>query len=177
MDIAREKGASSWVTAVPSHDHHTILSKGDFIDAVCIRYGWIPPNLPDVCVCGATFNIQHALDCMIGYRTIQHNEVRDTVAAVLKEAGYKAVEIEPRLQPLSGEFFEYKSAVRDDEARSDVKCNGFWRAMRSAFFDIKVVSPYAKSNAHLSNPSMYRKAEKSKEREYSERIKNIEHAD
>ena len=178
MNIAREKGASSWVTACPSHDHNTVLSKGDFIDAVCIRYGWTLPNLPDVCVCGATFNVQHALDCLIGgYRTIQHNETRDVIANAIKDAGYKAVEVEPRLQPLSGEHFEYKSAVRDDEARSDIKCTGFWRAMRVAFFDIKVVSPYAKSYAHLSNASLYRNAERSKEREYSERIKNVEHAD
>ena len=178
MNVAREKGASSWVTACPSHDHNTVLSKGDFIDAICIRYGWTLPNLPDVCVCGATFDVQHALDCMIGgYRTLQHNEVRDVIANVMKETGYKAVEVEPRLQPLSGEQFEYKSAICDEDARSDIKCTGFWRSMRTAFFDIKVVSPYAKSYVHLSHASLYRNAEKSKEREYSERIKNVEHAD
>ena len=112
-----------------------------------------------------------------GYRNVMHNEVRDTVVNVLKEAGYKAVEKEPRLQPLSGENFEYKSANCDDDARSDIKCNGFWRPMRTAFFDIKVLSPYARSYAHLSTAAMYRNAEKSKEREYLERIRNVEHAD
>ena len=34
LKTAREKGASSWVTACPSYDHHTVLSKGDFVDAV-----------------------------------------------------------------------------------------------------------------------------------------------
>ena len=88
MTIAREKGASSWVTACPTYDHDTALNKGDFIDSVCIRYGWSLSNLPDKCVCGATFDVQHALDCMIGgYRNVMHNEVRDTVVNVLKEAG------------------------------------------------------------------------------------------
>ena len=154
------------------------LNKRDFIDSVCIRYGWNLSNLPDKCVCGATFDVQHALDCMIGgYRNVMHNEIRDSVGSVLKEAGYKDVEFEPRLQPLSREHFEYKSANLDDDARSDIKCNGFWRPMRTAFFDIKVVSPYARSYAHLSTASMYRNAEKSKEREYLERIRNVEHAD
>jgi hypothetical protein len=177
LRIAKEKGASSWVTAAPSHDHDTVLSKSDFIDAVYIRYGWTLPNLPDACPCGATFDVQHALDCMRGgYRTIQHNEVRDVLSSVIKEAGFKAVEVEPRLQPLSGESFDYKSANRDDDARSDIKCTGFWRPMRTAFFDIKVVRPYARSYVHQSSKALY-SAEKTKEREYADRIRNVEHAD
>ena len=44
-----------------------------------------------------------------------------------------------------------------------------------AFFDIKVVSPYARSYASMSSDALYRQAEKSKER--AERIRNVEHAD
>src|SRR4051812_15426633 len=51
-------------------DHDTVLNKGEFVDAVYIRYGWTLPNLPTNCVRGASFDVQHALDCMIGgYRT------------------------------------------------------------------------------------------------------------
>ena len=46
-----------------------------------------------------------------------------------------------------------------------------------AFFDIKVVSPYAKSYVSLSSEALYRKAEKAKEREYAERIRHVEHGD
>ena len=49
--------------------------------------------------------------------------------------------------------------------------------MRQAFFDIKVVSPFARSHASLSSEALYRLAEKSKEREYASRIRNVEHAD
>src|SRR4051794_39572705 len=77
---------------------------------------------------------QHALDCMKGgYRTIQHNEVRDVMAQLMKEAGHTAVETEPVLQPLHGEHFERKSANTQDDARSDIKCTGFWRHMRGDF--------------------------------------------
>ena len=79
LKVSAEKGASSWVTATPLYDHGTVLHKGDFVDAVYMRYGWTLPDLPVRCGCQqAAFSLQHALDCKTGgYRTIQHNEVRD----------------------------------------------------------------------------------------------------
>src|SRR4051812_14431759 len=79
------------------------------------------------------------------------------------------VETEPRLQPLSGEHFEYKSANCED-ARSDIKVNGFWRPMRSLKSLCQELCP-------LVYYSDVRNAEKSKEREYLERIRNVEHGD
>ena len=38
--VARHKGASSWVSAIPNEEHGTVLHKKDFLDAVYIRYGW-----------------------------------------------------------------------------------------------------------------------------------------
>jgi len=96
---------------------------------------------------------------------------------VYARAGHVAVEIEPQLQPLDGEVFDYKSANKDDEARSDIKCCGFWSNLRQAYFDVKVVSPFARSNAHLSPAQLFKNAERSKIREYSERIRNVERGD
>ena len=95
----------------------------------------------------------------------------------MREAGLKAVELEPQLQPLDGEAFDFKSANKDDEARSDIKCCGFWSNLRQAYFDVKVVSPFARSNAHLDPAQLYKNAERAKIREYKERILNVEHAD
>jgi hypothetical protein len=123
-------------------------------------------------------NIQHALDCKLGgLRIIQHNEVRDTIAQCMREAGCTAVEVEPQLQPLEGEVFDYKSANKEDEARSDIKCCGFWSTLRQAFFDVKVVSPFARSNVHLEPAQLFKNAERQKIREYKERILNVEHGD
>jgi hypothetical protein len=134
-----------------------------------MRYGWTLLDLPISCPCGAAFNVQHALDCKLGgLRIIQHNEVRDTIAQFMREAGLKAVELEPQLQPLDGEAFDYKSANKDDEARSDIKCCGFWSNLRQAYFDVKVVSPA------MHTPALQ---ERAKIREYKERILNVEHAD
>ena len=88
IKIASEKGASSWVTATPSFDHQTVLHKGYFVDAIYIRYGWELHDLPATCACGVSFSVQHSLDCQLGgYRTIQHNEVRDVIAQCMREAG------------------------------------------------------------------------------------------
>ena len=81
------------------------------------------------------------------------------------------------LQKLSGEEFEYKSANKENDARSDIKVTGFWREMRQAFFDVKVVSPFARSYSHLSQEALFRKSEKAKMREYRERILEVEHGD
>ena len=137
LKACREKGASSWVTAYPTYDHATALHKGEFTDSICIRYGWPLPKLPSVCKCGKPFSVQHALDCMLGgFRTLQHNETRDVVAQCMKDAGYEDVAIEPALQELSGENFKYKSANKDADARSDIKCCGFWSKQRHAYFDL-----------------------------------------
>jgi hypothetical protein len=178
IEIARQKGASSWVTAMPTEEHETVLHKKDFVDAIYIRYGWQIPDLPEICVCGKHFDVQHSLDCGTGgFRTLQHNEVRDLVADCLIESQYRGVVTEPDLIPLSGEIFEHLSVNKDEEARSDVKCLGFWRRMRQAFFDIKVISPYARSYLPKNHKQMFREAEQSKNREYKARINQVEHAD
>ena len=142
-----------------------------------MRYGWTLPDLPVTCPCGTAFSLQHALDCKLGgFRTIQHNEVRDIFAQAMRDAGH-TVESEPPLQKLSGEGFEFKSANKENDARSDIKVTGFWRAMRQAYFDVKVVSPFARSYAHLTQASIMKTAEKAKMREYKERIRDVEHAD
>jgi hypothetical protein len=179
VSAASEKGASSWVTACPSYEHGTVLHKRDFVDACYIRYGWQLPNLPTTCGgCGKPFDLEHALSCKHGgLRIVQHNEVRDTIAQCMQEAGHIAVETEPLLQPLEGETLKYATANKDDEARSDIKCCGFWSKLRQAFFDIKVVSPFARSNAKLLPAQMFKNAELQKVREYGERIRNVERGD
>ena len=107
IDQTCEKGASSWVTARPRYSHPwTVLHKGEFRDAIYLRYGWEPPNLPITCGCGAQFNVAHAMQCTLGgFRGIMHNEVNYVFYDTAKQAGFKDVEWEPELQALSGETF------------------------------------------------------------------------
>ena len=57
LEIANEKGVSSWLTADPSVQFSSILNKSDFRDAVCIRYGYPLDGLPTTCVCGSDLTV------------------------------------------------------------------------------------------------------------------------
>ncbi len=101
MDLASEKGASSWLTALPLSEHGFTLHKGAFQDALALRYGWNPTNTPTNCDCGKAFSTEHALSCAKGgFPTIRHNEIRDLTADLLTEV-CNDVRIEPDLQPIT----------------------------------------------------------------------------
>ena len=53
MELASEKGASSWLTALPLAEFGFSLHKGAFRDAVALRYGWLPPQFACLCDCGS----------------------------------------------------------------------------------------------------------------------------
>ena len=63
VDLACEKGASSWFTAIPLKDMSLDLRKRKFRDALRLRYGWRIPNSPSVCVSGCSFTVDHAMIC------------------------------------------------------------------------------------------------------------------
>lgn len=76
MVMAREKGTSSWLTVLPIAEYDFALHKGDFRDALCIRYNWNPPRLPSQCACGLGFSLSHAMDCSKGgFPSKRHNLV------------------------------------------------------------------------------------------------------
>ena len=97
MDKAREKGASSWVVALPISVHNFTLHKGFFKDALCLRYGWKPPRFPSHCICGVNFSVEHAFSCPCGALPFsRHNDIRDMTARLLTEV-CPNVETEPAL--------------------------------------------------------------------------------
>ena len=99
VELASEKGTSSWLTVQPIAEHGFHLSKGDFRDDLCLRYHWPLPNVPSPCECGQPFSIDHSMICRKGgFPTLRHNEVRDITADLLKEVCHN-VDIEPALQP------------------------------------------------------------------------------
>ena len=148
MDLAQEKGASNWLTSLPLEEFGFSLHKGAFRDAIALRYGWSPLNVPSHCACGTPFSVSHALSCPKGgFPTLRHNEVRDLTAKLMTEVCHDVC-IEPHLQPLTGEVLEGNSAITSDGARLDVAINGFWGGMHErAFFDIRVFNPLTQSNA------------------------------
>ena len=176
MDLAAEKGASSWLTAIPIEEHGFTLHKQAFKDALCIRYSWEPTRLPTHCSCGAPFSTIHAFSCSKGaFPSIRHDHIRDLTAQLMTEV-CSNVETEPTLLPLSGETFQRRTANVEANARQDIRAQGFWGGQReSAFFDVRVFNPYAPSNSTGSQAANYRRHEKEKRRTYERRILEVEH--
>ena len=176
VNLAAEKGASNWLAVLPVDEHGFYLHKTAFRDAICLRFGWKPDRLPEKCVCGSSFTVEHALTCNRGgFSFLRHNEIRDLSAKLLTEV-CPNVGIEPGLQPLSGETLAMRTANRQDEARLDIRAQGFWGERRQdAFFDVRVFNPHAPSNRHTSPTACYKKHEKEKRRAYDQRVREIEH--
>ncbi len=141
LDLAEEKGASTWLTVLPIEEYGFALHKGAFRDALSLRYAWHIPHQPETCACGKSFDVNHAMICPKGgFPIIRHNEVRDITADLLTEICHD-VELEPTLQPLTGERLSHRTANTEDGARLDVKARGFWDRMQCAFFDIGFFTP------------------------------------
>ena len=123
MDLAVEKGALTWLTALPLDEYGFALHKSAFQDALALRYGWLPLCAPTHCACGTS--------CPKGgLPSIRHNEVRDLIATLLTEV-CSQVATEPELQPVSQEEFSQSTANVQDGARLDIVMNGFWGEVRA----------------------------------------------
>ena len=143
FEAASERGASCWLTTLPIAEHGFSLSKGEFHDALCLRFGWQPVNWPQTCVCGKPFCVEHAFTCPCGgFPSIRRNEVRDLTASLLSEV-CSDVGVEPALQPLDGEPLKFATANSEDGARLDVVARDVWgRNRQRAFFDVRVFNPF-----------------------------------
>ena len=175
MDLAQEKGASSWLTTLPLEEFGFTLHKTAFSDAIALRYGWQPSRCPSSCACGSNFSVEHALSCPKGgFPIVRHNEIRDLTANLLTEVCHDVC-VEPTLQPITGETFSNATANSEDGARLDVAASGFWGGrFERAFFDVRVFNPHAPSNRQPL-PSCYRKHENLKKRAYEQRVREVEH--
>ena len=171
---ASEKGSSSWLSVLPLEEHGFYLHKGEFRDVLCLRYGWRPTNMPQLCNCGTQFTVDHAMIChMGGFPTIRHNEIRDITASLLTEVCHN-VATEPAFQPLTGERMNARTANSDGGARLDIHARGFWNRAQDAFFDVRIFYPNASSNRSSEPSSAYRRHEQAKKHEYGQRVREIE---
>ena len=51
IELASEKGASSWLTVIPMSEKVFTLNKWEFRDALKLRYGWPIKDNPTRCAC------------------------------------------------------------------------------------------------------------------------------
>ena len=105
--------------------------------------------------------------------------VRDITASLMKEVCHN-VTIEPGNSPTFVReilhVLHQRSAIVDDNARSDMRAEGFWDCRQQhAYFDVKVFNPVAATYRNKTLQSCYRRLEARKRREYQDRILNVEH--
>ena len=114
-------------------------------------------GLTHTCVCGAKFDMSHALSCPTGgLPSVRHDEIRDTLANILTEV-CSDVATEPMVP--SG----------DDEKHLDIHTRGFWGGrLEVAFFDVRVFNPFATSAVSTQLHQLYHRHELEKRRKYEE---------
>ena len=170
---SQEKGASSWLAALPLKHLGYALNKQEFRDAMRLRYGWNIPDTPTYCACGSRNSGDHILTCKKGgYVSMRHNAIRDAEAKFMQEV-CRDVKIEPDLIPIERENVQDNTA---SGARLDISARGVWSPCEKTFFDVRITHPNAESHRSKSLPQIYKQNEAEKKRRYNDRIINSEKA-
>ena len=82
-----DKGASSWLTAVPLVDQGLVLNNQEFRDSLRLRYNMSLSDLPNKCVCNKKCTVCHALSCKKGGFVAQrHDGVRNLFTSLIGKA-------------------------------------------------------------------------------------------
>ena len=152
---ARDKGASSWLNALPIEEMAFTLNKEQFRDALRLRYNLNLDNLPSSCPCGQRFNVRHALTCKKGgFIHERHDNIKNTLTVLLSKV-CKDVEEEPHLIPVTNKVMYNRTANTQDDARLDIKAHSFWQRGQTAFFDIRVTHVNSQSQKHVNTCNVY----------------------
>jgi hypothetical protein len=171
LELNREKGAGSWLTALPLKSFGYSLNKQEFRDAVCLRYAWKIPNTPPYCGCGKKNSVDHTLICKKGgYVAMRHNNLRDLNEDFQREVCRDVVS-EPSLIPLENEEV---IGTQADRAAPDISSRGLWSTFERTFYDVRVFHPNSPSYQSKSVEQLYKVHEKEKMRKYANRIMTVE---
>ncbi len=171
IELATEKGAGSWLTALPMQSFGYDLNKQEFRDGICLRYGWRIPNTPTHCTCDKKNTVDHILNCKLGGFVIsRHDVIRDMEAEFLREV-CKDVKIEPALLPVGNVVLHGNTA---DNARLDTSAVGLFSPMERNFTDVRVFNANSKSHRDKSLPKLYQQQEREKKFNYNQRVIQVE---
>ena len=173
METLNQKGVSNSLTNLPIKEHGYELMKQDFWDAIKIRYNWLLNRIPSQCICGASFDVTHALSCKKGgFITLRHNEVRDTASELLDEVCVD-VSKEPILKEVNNKDLP-REASKSKEARLDISALSFWTTGQRAFFDVRVFKLFTLGHSKMVVEKCFRANEKEKKRSYGNQVLQIE---
>ena len=153
---------SGWLSVIPVAGNHFDMSPNEFRDAIALRYGRIPIDLPTHCDAdGEVFSVNHALNCSKGGLVYgRHNELRDLNYSLLELAGLKQVISEPIVHETA-----------DKQLRADWAARGFWEPQKQALFDCCIVNPESSSLQHIPLQAIFNQRKNKKIATYSKAAK------
>jgi len=155
---------SSWLTIVPTEDNGFAMSSNQFRDAISLRYGKQPKDLPSHCDGdGEVFTVCHALNCKKGgLVTFRHNELRDLNIELVKSAGFSQTVKEPIIS----------DADKNGEGglRADWGVRGFWEHQREALFDCRIFNADAISYVNTPITTLLENQRNDKKKQYNSAV-------
>ena len=106
MQDEKIPGASLWLGVLLLVEFGFTLNKGEFRDALSLRYERPLKRLPAMFPYGQKYNVTHPLNCKKGgFMAMHHNNLRDFETGMPSKI-VNDVETEPELQPVTGEIIE-----------------------------------------------------------------------
>jgi hypothetical protein len=173
--FAKEKMASSVFTTRPLKKYGFCFpNKRDFRDLVAMRYHREPDGLPRVCACGKLYSLDHSQICKLGgFIHMRHDGPKELFGELSAEVCYD-VKVEPDLLPLTGEQFDHKTAKVAPDVRSDVRVRGFFTKEQNAFFEFRIVYPFASSYLKMNPADLYEHVAHLRKMEYEQRINQVD---
>jgi len=146
---AMEKGASSWLPALPIKTIGYTLNKQEFTDAICMRYGWKVKGIP-IHLWRDKFCWSHLI-CKLGsYTSMRHNSVKDSETQIMREI-CRDVQTEPTFLPINENDYQRKVNTADN-ARLDISVRGLWNSCEKTFFDIRITRHILPHSHILESP-------------------------
>ena len=149
----------SWFSVIPLEEHNFMLNKGEFRDAVSLRYRKILFGQSSICPCGQIYDTKHTLNCKrSGFVIIRCNTIQNVEASLLWKV-CTDVETEPQLQPLNGEQIIF---LIGNEARPHIRARGVSHAGQKAYFDVRITNTNSNFQSYLTWKQIFAKHEKEK---------------
>jgi hypothetical protein len=169
--MKRSQETGTWLTASPSLDYGTALSKTEFRDAIRLRHGLTPLDLPSNCDgCPTkTFTVGHAFQCKKGGLVLaRHEEMAAEWHQLCSQAlSPSAVSDEPIIPSYQNQDVN-EDTEQAPALRGDVSAHGFWSRGTTAIFDIRITDTDAGSYRRKDPRKVLQRQEQEKKLKYGE---------
>ena len=152
----------TWITTTLDTFHGTMLSRSEWPESACLRYGMHPLNLQDCCNdCGQGFSIEHGLNCKTGGLVgLTDNDARDK-AVCLSEATLGKTYVSYKLMIFSGtdvlisqpgtlQGAAIRCSTAGNKAQGDVMLHRLWKRGEGDILDLHITGTGQPTHRGLS---------------------------